>query len=133
MSSILDSMQHLALAWPVGAWSWDGRFSCASSSFGAEHEAKARAAIVAGSLGTEWTMTTLAEAPPAVRDLAARTGGLRAGQLLFTGAELGPTFVFGLWWPWGNGSTISLRIGLAGSDVQEEQYRSLAALFGIAR
>jgi hypothetical protein len=39
--------------------------------------------------------------------------------------------VFGLWWPWGDGSTVSLRIGLHDVDLPKQRYPRLRDVFGI--
>ena len=74
---------------------------------------------------------TLGQASPNLRDLAARTGGLRAGQLLMTGGPTGGLLAFGLWWPWGDGETISMRVGLLDVDPNREPYRRLRDLFTV--
>ncbi len=40
--------------------------------------------------------------------------------------------LFGLWWPWGDGATISLRVGVANCDRPTELYPQIRALFKIA-
>jgi hypothetical protein len=126
---LVGAMKELRAAWPARGWSWDGRLSCVSSSFSTELEGKARTAV-ALALTNEWTSTTLQRAPLPVRDLATRSGGLRAGQMIFAGDTLGAVFAYGLWWPWGDAMTTSLRIGLAGSHVTEDAFQRLREVFG---
>jgi hypothetical protein len=123
-------MRELRSASPSRGWSWDTRLSCVTSSFNAEFEPKARAAVVAA-LSTEWTSVTIQRASPALRDLAERTGGLRAGQLIFSSAAIGANFAYGLWWPWGDAMTTSLRIGLGGSGLREDAFQRLRDVFGV--
>ncbi len=40
---------------------------------------------------------------------------MRAGQSLFLSPLAGGIYAFGLWWPWEEGSTISMRIGVDGA------------------
>jgi len=101
-----------------------------TSSFSAELEGKARGAV-AMVLVDEWTPTTIRLAHPTLRDLAERTGGLRAGQMLLASAIVGDAFAYGLWWPWGDGMTTSLRIGLAGPNLTEGALQRLRDAFGV--
>jgi len=38
---------------------------------------------------------------------------------------------FAMWWPWGDGSRVSIRLGVAGSDRSKELYPLVRSLFGI--
>jgi hypothetical protein len=129
-SLLFGAMKELRLAWPSRGWSWDTRLTCVTSSFNVEFEAKARAAVTTA-LSTEWTSATIQRALPPLRDIAERTGGLRAGQFIFTSANVGPSFAYGLWRPWGDGMTTSLRVGLGGSGVREEAFQRLRDVFGV--
>ena len=128
---LLAGMRKLRTAWPARGWSWDTRLGCVSSSFGADHEATARAAAVEA-LPTTWTSTTITKATPQLREIAERTGGLRSGQLLLSGKPLGRIIPFGLWWPWGDGISISLRIGLGGIDSNDEPNQEFRDVFGVS-
>lgn len=56
---------------------------------------------------------------------------MRAGQLIFSSGTIGPNFAYGLWWPWGDGMTTSLRIGLGGSSVREDALQRLRDVFSV--
>jgi hypothetical protein len=126
----LNALRDLRAAWPARGWSWDTRLNCVTSSFNVENEAKARGAVL-GVLSTEWSAVTIQSAPPALRDLADRSGGLRSGQMIFASPPAGSGFAYGLWWPWGDSITTSLRIGLGGSGVREDTLRRLRDVFGV--
>ena len=128
-SVLLTPMRELRATWPSRGWSWDSRMTCVSSSFHAELDADARAA--AHTLSSEWTSTTIQRAPSHLRDLAERTGGLRAGQKLVTTPTVGASYLYGLWWPWGDGMTTSMRIGLGGPDATSDAYQRLRDVFGV--
>jgi|SRR3984957_3172109 hypothetical protein len=129
-SLLFGSMKELRSAWPARGWSWDTRLSCVTSSFNSELDARARTAVTTA-LSTEWTSTTIQRASVPLRDLAERTGGLRAGQFIFSSATIGANFAYGLWWPWGDGMTTSLRVGLGGSGLREEAFQRLRDVFGV--
>jgi hypothetical protein len=129
-SVLFTALKQVRTSWPARGWSWDTRLLCVTSSFNVEIEGKARTAVAAA-LPTEWTSTTIARAPLALRDLAEKTGGLRAGQMILTGASVGSSFGYGLWWPWGDSITTSVRIGLGGTEAREDTYRRLREVFGV--
>jgi hypothetical protein len=130
LSLILGAMKELRTAWPSRGWSWDKRVSCVTSSFVVELETKARAAA-ANLLPVEWTSTTIGRAPTALREIADRTGGLRAGQTITTTSAPGSGFAYALWWPWGDGMTTSARIGLGGSYGGDSSLEKLRDVFGV--
>ena len=68
---------------------------------------------------------------PDKRALVEKCGGLRAAQQIFWGGGDDAAGPFGLWWPWGDGTTVSLRIGLHDVDVPKERYPRLRDVFGI--
>jgi len=129
--SIAPGLGKLKAAWPSRGWSWDGRLVCASSSFPVEREKEALEATAHG-FPTEWSTSQLALAPQRLRDLLSRVGDIWPGQRLFTTGPLDGLYAFGLWWPWNNGVTISLRVGLADVDPDREPTPQLRDLFGVA-
>jgi hypothetical protein len=130
-SVILSGMKNLRSSWPSRGWSWDGRHSCVSSSFAVELEGKARAAA-STVLPKDWTPATLSAAPPALREIAERSGGLRAGQAIFSAATItNSAFAYALWWPWGDGMTTSMRIGLGGAQATQDAYQRLRDVFSV--
>lgn len=105
--------------------------TCVTSSFSTEFEAKARSAI-AEAFSLEWTSSTVTKAPPVLREYVDRYGGLRQGQFLFSSGPLGGNLVaFGLWWPWGDGGTVSMRLGFADVDPGRETYARVREIFGV--
>ncbi len=130
LSNILGALKNLRASWPSRGWSWDKRVSCVTSSFVVEFESKARSVAMVV-LPSEFTSSTIGRAPPPVRDLAERTGGLRAGQLILVSNAPGSGFAYALWWPWGDGMTTSARIGLGGTFGSEASLEKLRDVFGV--
>jgi hypothetical protein len=127
--SVFAALAKLKAAWPGDAWSWDGRMCCVTSTFPVATQERARGATLAA-LPTEYTRASIETAPAPLVALVRRLGGLRTGQSLFVGSE--PARVaFGLWWPWGPGTPISLRIGLLGVGEDEDPNRRLRELFAV--
>jgi hypothetical protein len=129
-AALFAVLEQLKKAWIKGGWSWDSRFSCVASSFNVELEAEARA-VVLRFLPNEWTSKTIAGAPQALKEVAEATGGVRTDQRVFTGDMSGRLVGYGLWWPWGDEITVSLRIGLGGYVLDPDMNR-LRETFGTA-
>jgi hypothetical protein len=129
-SLLFGAMKEIRASWPSYGWSWDARVSCVTSSFSVELEGKARS-VAAIALSSEWTSATIQQAPAHLREIAERAGGLRAGQLVLSSAPVGNLFAYGLWWPWGDGMTTSVRIGLGGPGARQEVLQRLRDVFGV--
>ncbi len=129
-SEMFRTLKDLRSAWPTRGWSWDGRLSCVTSSFNVEVEVKARSAASIA-LVNEWTASTIRNAAPALREIVERAGGLRSGQLVLAGSTTAGPFAYGLWWPWGDGMTTSLRIGLGGPGATQDTLQRLRDAFGV--
>jgi hypothetical protein len=128
--ALFQALERLKGKWPASDWSYDRRLRCVASSIPMSLEPVARAAMTEV-LTTSWTAQTLAAAPEDVRKVAEGCGGVRSSQLLFWGGDTGAPGAFGLWWPWGDGTTVSLRIGLHDIDQPKERYPKLRDIFGI--
>ena len=124
---VLDKLTLLRDSWPGEAWTWDDRFVMLASSFPIDAEEKARASA-ALALPYSWDKASLPTAPPSLRELCERTGGLRSKQRLLAG-RAGDLVLIGLWWPWGNGTTITLRLGLGEYEADEPPYPAVRKLF----
>lgn len=112
-SVIFDALGRFRANWPKSGWSWDTRFNCISSSFSVELASEARR-IVMATFPFEFARGNLASAPRVIQDAVTRTGGLRTDQRAYSTHEAMYVNPFGLWWPWGDDTTISFRVGLAG-------------------
>ncbi len=123
MDALLESLTRLRATWPGSPWDWDGRFATVCSSFAIDLEPKVReSARFAFPRG--WTVNSIATAPEAYRELATKTG-MRPNQRLLAGDEA--TTLFGLWWPWGGGDKVTLRIG----QLDRANIAAIRELFGV--
>jgi hypothetical protein len=129
-AGLFGALERLKASWPAPDWMYDRRLKCVASSIPLVREADARKAM-AEALPTSFSVETLPGAPEGVRALIDKCGGLRASQLLFWGGGHDQPGAFGLWWPWGDGTTVSLRIGLHDVDLPKERYPRLRDVFGI--
>ena len=128
---ILDTLAALPAAWPSPEWTWDSRLECVTSLLAVALVPTARAALDAVVPAT-WTSVTIATAPDTVRALSERCGGLWPGQLLLSGDVVAGMFLFALWWPWGDGSRVSVRLGIANPPRPKELSPLVRALFEIS-
>jgi hypothetical protein len=122
---VFDQLAKLKDSWPGGEWSWDSRFSAVASSFERETEPAVRESMK-HALTRGWSAKTIEEAPAVLRAITDRTGGLRSKQRLLAGDG---DALFALWWPWGSGTTITLRLGFA--DGNAESIKRLRTMFGV--
>lgn len=127
---ILDTLARLRAGWPSPEWTWDPRLECATSSFEVSLVPGVRT-VLGAAVPTEWAEVTIAAAPEGVRALSDRCGSLRSNQLLLTGNGVAGMFPFALWWPWGDGSKLSVRIGIESADRPKELSLRIRAVFGI--
>ena len=129
VSDYNDTFQNLAdaLSESLG-WQWDGRFGCVLTTF--ETSDKDRVSgVVSSLLDQAWNSTNMDDAPARVGAAIKDFGGLNPGQLLFSSELAEGIILLGLWWPWGNGTTISLRLAPHGFDAAaDEKEDVLAAL-----
>jgi hypothetical protein len=131
---VFEGLVQLRDHWPapVSTWNYDRRLKCVASSISLPVAPAAEAAI-ALAMPLFWNGESLASAPTSARSTAEACGGLRASQRMYWGPDgLGEGCgAFGLWWPWADGVTISLRIGLHDVDIPKERYPRLRDVFGI--
>ncbi len=125
---LFDSLALFRQAWPKRGWSWDNRVSCVASSFGVDLADEARTALKL-SFPHSWAHRTITRAPAVLQQIAERTGGIRSDQVLFSTEPYAGVIAFGLWWPWGDDTTISYRIGVSGGGHELEEL--LRDTFGV--
>ena len=114
----VDGFGRFRASWPKRGWSFDNRFQCVASSFEEDLAADARR-LLAPLFPYALTERNLATGSAAIREVAARTGGVRAKQIVFGADPVGGITPYALWWPWEEGQTISLRIGLEPASPAE--------------
>ena len=128
MSVLEDSCVALVNAATMLTWEFDPRFRAASAAFPAADAATVRAALEAG-FDAAWSGSTIGAAPPRAQELSTKLGGMRAGQLLFSAHAESDPILFGAWWPWGNGTTISIRVLFSARTLTEPEREALLVDF----
>jgi hypothetical protein len=111
------SRELLSASWGVFSWKWDHRFEAFLAEFSADNGDEFRA-ILKRDFSNVWDSSNIREGPDIVQMCNNNFGGLRSGQLLFTTDPSQNVFVCGVWWPWGDGETSSLRIASPAKECQ---------------
>jgi hypothetical protein len=128
---LFAAMRRLRVGWPARGWSWERDPPCVASTFSRDFESAAQTAL-GDVFSQEWSAANVFEAPPRMRELVERYGGLGEGhRLLSSGALGGRLVLFGWWMPWTDRETISVRLGFAGFHPMVEPYVRGRDIFGV--
>lgn len=92
------------------SWRWDSRFETALSEISIDQKDGVEN-ILKSHLGNAWNSDTIDTAPKTIQSILVRFGGIMPSQLFYTAGIEKNDIIFCAWWPWGNGQTISVRIG----------------------
>ena len=118
----------------VFSWKWDDRFAAVLTEFSAELQENVEK-VLNPLLMFKWDSNSIATAPETVQLVKNHLGGLMSSQLLYTSDPKQEEILFGAWWPWGDGSTISLRVSLIlkpeSNNDQTEALQQLKTWFEI--
>ncbi len=110
------------------SWKWDSWIEAVLAEFGVGDKDSIRA-ILERYLGNTWDSSNIAKAPDIVQMINGNLGGLRPGQLLFTSEPNQDAIIFGAWWPWGDGKTISIRIAPSYKKLSDSEKAEQIELF----
>ena len=116
------------------SWKWDSRLETVLAEFGVDNKDMVHE-ILERHLSITWDISNIDTAPETVQMISSYLGGLWPGQLLFTSDPNRDAFLFCAWWPWGNGTTISIRIAPSFKDgvntAKAEQIKLFKSWFGV--
>ena len=112
----------------VLSWTWDSRFDTALAEFFIDNKDAVRA-TVERYLSIVWDSSNIGKASDIVQMIANHLGGLRSGQLLFVSDPKQDVFIYGVWWPWGDGKTISFRVAPYAKRLSDAEMTELTTLF----
>ncbi len=119
---VARALQTFSREWVSHGWSWDSHLECVASTFALGLADEARQ-VVARTFPLVLTHDTIAAAPALIRSMAERTGGVRPDQFIAARESTDRVTAYALWWPWGGeGSNISLRVGLVGSIDSGDEF-----------
>lgn len=110
------------------SWKWDNRFETALAEISvSDKESVDR--IISAHMGFAWDNRNFKDTPETVRMIIDSFDGLNPGQLLFTSDPDREDLVLCAWWPWGNGRTISIRLGVFVKSLNNDDSEELTQLF----
>jgi hypothetical protein len=112
----------------VLSWKWDRRFETVLAEFVIDKKNDIRA-MLERHLSMTWDSSNVADAPESVRTVDSHFGGLWPGQLLFSSDPNGDALIFCTWWPWGDGKSISIRIGPSYRRLSDSERAEKIQLF----
>lgn len=109
-------------------WKWDGRFKTALAEFDASRKGEVLR-VLGKFLATTWDSASIKDAPDAVQQVKKSLGGLMPGQMLLVSDVANAALIFCAWWPWGNGTKISIRVAPFSVELSEEDAATLVSSF----
>ena len=120
---------------PAYKWQWDDRFDVALISFDKADKENILSAVLSEFM-KQWDHKSIGKAAKQVQKLVKSIFDIKPGQLIFTTDESMSCVLLAAWWPWGDGSTFSIRVGIfsiTSEAIDENETKSLlAASFQIA-
>jgi hypothetical protein len=110
------------------SWKWDDRFETALTECNVSNKDSIRI-ILERFLTSIWEGSNIDNAPDIVQTIVNKFGGLMPGQLLFTADTKQDDFLYGVWWPWGDGNKISIRVAPSCIKLSTSEYIELIKKF----
>ncbi len=110
------------------SWKWDERFGTALAEFSTSDEKSIRTAMKTH-LGDVWADDNSETAPESIQTIIHYFGGLNPGQKLFASTPDKNDIILCAWWPWGNGQSISIRLGVFCESFSDEDNEKLTQMF----
>lgn len=105
-------------------WQPDDRYCAVIAEFTPEHLDRALPLLVAV-FGWGKAREDLYAASAHLQEVITSLGGMSRGQIIFSYEPPGGLLLYGAWWPWANGSKISIRVGLDAIDANGDDIASL--------
>ncbi len=99
-------------------WKWDDRFQTVI----AEFDIKDKDLVlenIKSPMGSTWDNENAQTAPELIHLIIDYFGGMQSNQQLFTSDPAADDIILCAWWPWGNGQTISIRIGIFAQSLSD--------------
>ena len=115
-------------------WKWDSRFNTALAEFEVAKTADVKKAL--DTVFTElWETSNIVGAPENIKTIDYLFGSLMYGQQLLSSDPNQNVILYCIWWPWGNGETVSIRVGHFIADQpeleNEESIKKFQGWFGL--
>ncbi len=112
----------------VGSMKWDDRFETVLIEFATEKKKDLRT-ILDQFYTHVWDESNIDGVKGIVAEINEYFGGVRNGQLIFTTDPKKDLIFFCAWWPWGNGSLISIRFAPHIQSLSEKKMEKIIKQF----
>jgi hypothetical protein len=99
---------------------WDDRLQSLLAEFSVDHSVPIKA-ILLQSFPHCWDSKTIKKAHPILKHKAQNFALLKKSQELLTTDINGSADLMAVWWPWGHGATVSIRIFLGSQESYTEE------------
>jgi len=109
-------------------WKWDERFETVLAEFSVTDKETVHQTI-ASHMDNIWGIDNGEGSPKVVQMIIDYFGGLNPGQTLFTSDPHKDGLLLCAWWPWGNGKTISIRLGVFADALTDQDNEKLTERF----
>ncbi len=117
------------------SWEWDERFGCVLTVCEREPTGVEVIDVLTSVFATALTFADAREAQSASKELVQLAGGLQPGQRFWHSDMNDVPILYASFWPWGDGKTVSVRIGIHGptmsNDTLESSDQRLKACFAV--
>lgn len=110
------------------SWKWDSRFETALAQFDVREKDWVHG-IIQTQMDHVWDAKNKNNTPETVKAAIKCFGGLDSGQKLYTSAPDNDIIILCAWWPWGNGQTISIRLGFFAASLSDDANEGLTGVF----
>ncbi len=136
LDSFKETCKNIVLGFPDDStWQGDERFSAALVVIKNKNEESIRA-LLADQFQNQYNSKTIKKASKPVKNMIKAFSGMKPGQILFTSIEK-EVILFTAWWPWSDGASVSLRVGIFTFDddiiSDDEIMTNLSTWFSIKK
>ncbi len=107
-------------------WKWDNRFNTVLAEFDIKDQESVQK-IIKTQISSTWNDGNCVNAPEHVWKIVDHFR-LNPGQQLFTTDTDKDNTLFCAWWPWSNGTIISIRIGISIDSLDDDDNKELIKL-----
>ncbi|MFC1510520.1 hypothetical protein ACFL49_02555 [Candidatus Omnitrophota bacterium] len=122
------SKEMLAAFDGMGTMKWDGRFETVLIEFSSDDQKDVR--VILDRFFTQvWDESSIAGVKGIVAEVNKYFGGIRGGQLIFTTDPEQDLIFFCAWWPWGNGSIVSIRFAPHIQSLSDKKMENVVKQF----
>jgi hypothetical protein len=101
------------------SWQWDGEFELALLVFDMK-DSDLMYFPLSKEFDKQWDFTSIEDPSNSFCTYINSAFGVVPGQMVFTSNEIDGLMLFAAWWPWGDESKVSLRVGLISSKEPEK-------------